>query len=125
MKRERQSIGLVTFPLSKPGNIPLSHLVEILGDLSSHLYVVTGNEADIPPEENRHIYRIDHKEGRTTFFRITKFIFTQLRISYRLARLTGKVNRWVLFIGGEGLLLPVVTANRMVPAVPRRGVRNI
>ncbi|MFC1872238.1 glycosyltransferase family 4 protein [Chloroflexota bacterium] len=85
-------------------------MVDILGCLSTCLYVITGNEADIHSLEQRHIYRIDHKKAGNIFTRIINFIYTQLKISYQLAKLTRKVDLWVFFIGGEGLLLPMVTA---------------
>lgn len=112
MKKERRNIGLVTFPVSKAGNIPLSNLADILSALSACLYVITGNEANICPKEHRqmHIYRVDHRQGTNVFTRIINHIQTQLRICYQLARLRRDVNLWIFFIGGEGLLLPMVTA---------------
>ncbi len=104
------NIGLVTFPLSKAGNIPLSHLVEVLGELSTSLYVITGNEADIQPLGQRYVFRVDHKNTKNTIARIINFIYTQLHISYQLIKLINKVNLWVFFIGGEGLVLPMITA---------------
>ncbi len=112
MKKEQRNIGLITFPLSRAGNIPLANLADILGALSTCLYVITGNEANIYPKEHgqMHIYRIDHRKRANALARIINYIGTQLRICYKLARLTRDVNLWVFFIGGETLLLPMVTA---------------
>ncbi len=112
MKKERQNIGLVTFPISKTGNIPLSNLVDILSAFSTCVYVITGNEANIYPKEHRQVrvYRIDHKTGKNALTRVISYIYTQLRICYQLVRLSRDVKLWFFFIGGEGLLLPIVTA---------------
>jgi glycosyltransferase involved in cell wall biosynthesis len=112
MKKKWPNIGLVTFPLSRAGNIPLSNLVDILSTFSTCVHVITGNEANIYPKEHRQVrvYRIDHKTGANALTRIISYIGTQLRICYQLARLTRDVKLWVFFIGGEGLLLPMVTA---------------
>ena len=109
---KKSNIGILTFPISKKGNIPLSNLVEIVYLLSNELYLITGNDGYTFFKEDKriHTYGIRHESGANAFTRIIKDIYTQLRISYMLAKITRNVDIWIFFIGGEGLLLPMLTA---------------
>ena len=106
------NIGILTFPISEAGNTPLSNLVDILHPLSNNIYLITGNEGyDFFKEDMRiHTYGIKHKSGADTFTRIIKYIYAQLKISYQLAKVAKKVDLWIFFIGGDSLLLPMLTA---------------
>ncbi len=112
MKEEQKNTGVITFPICEAGNIPLSNLVNILYPLSTNIYVITGNEGNILPKAFRKIQvcRIKHKKGTNTLSRVINYIYTQLRISFKLMKLVKRVNLWIFFIGGEGLLLPILTA---------------
>ena len=96
----------------KKANTPLSNLVEIVYLLSNELYLITGNDGYTFFKDDRriHTYGIRHESGANAFTRIIKDIYTQLRISYMLAKITRNVDIWIFFIGGEGLLLPLLTA---------------
>ncbi len=113
MTGAKHSIGVVTFPISEAGAIPLANLVGILCPLFHKVCVITGNEGGAFLEkDNRKIYviNITHKLGANILTRIARFIRTQLRISYNLAKLTRNVDLWVFFIGGQHLLLPILVA---------------
>ena len=112
MNTKKQNIGILTFPISEAGKIPLSNLVDILYPLSNDLYLITGNDGyDFFKEEKRiHTYGIWHESGANAFTRIIKYIYTQLKISYKLAKVARKVDIWIFFIGGTTLLLPMLTA---------------
>lgn len=109
---KKPNIGILTFPISVAGNIPLSNLVDILGPLSNNLYLITGNDGYTSFKEDKrvHTYDVEHKSGKTPLTRITKYIYTQLRISYQLAKVTKNVDLWIFFIGGQNLLFPMLTA---------------
>ena len=89
----------------------MSQLVTICSSFSSDIYVVTGNEGDVSANTDSeiHIYRVGHKKGTNICSRIVRYTYTQLRISYELLKLRGKVLSWIFFIGGEGLLFPILT----------------
>jgi glycosyltransferase involved in cell wall biosynthesis len=108
----KTNIGVLTFPIGRAGNIPLSNLVDILHSLSNDLYLITGNDGYtlFKGNEKIHTYGIRHEGGSNVFTRIMRYIHTQLKISYKLAKITGNVDLWIFFIGGEGLLLPMLTA---------------
>ena len=105
-------IGVVTFPISKTGNIPLSNLVDIVYPLSNNLYLITGNDGYVFFKDDKriHAYWINHERGANTITRIIKYIYALLKISYQLARVAKKVDLWIFFIGGDSLLLPMLTA---------------
>ncbi len=109
---KKVDIGILTFPISEAGNIPLSNLVDILYPLSNDLYLITGNDGYTFFKEDKkiHAYGIKHEREVNAFIRILRYIYTQLKISYKLAKISGNIELWIFFIGGECLLLPMLTA---------------
>ena len=105
-------VCVVTFPIGEAGNIPLSNLISILGSLSTDIYLITGNAGYMffREHKNIHTYGIRHKTGANLLMRIISYISTQLRISYKLLKIIAKVDICIFFFGGEGLLLPMLTA---------------
>lgn len=113
IRRGQQNIGILTFPIGRSGNTPLSNLVDISCSLFNSIYVITGNEGEIPFKRDDHdiyVFKVQHKSGANLLNRVINYAYTQLRISFRLARLSKNVNLWIFFIGGESLLLPMLTA---------------
>ena len=109
---KKTNIGVLTFPISEAGNIPLSNLIDILHSISNDLYLITGNDGYMFFKEDKRIHTpgIKHERGKNVFTRILKFVYTQLRISYKLARIAKSVDIWIFFIGGDTLVLPMLTA---------------
>jgi glycosyltransferase involved in cell wall biosynthesis len=123
MKKTSKNIGILTFPISEAGNIPLSNLVDILQPLSNNLYLITGNDGYrfFEDYEGVHTYGIEHESGKNVITRVTKYIYTQLKISYTLFKLREEVDFYIFFIGGEGLILPMLTVkllNKKVISAP-------
>lgn len=112
MSKKKPNIGIVTFPIHEAHLTPLSNFADIFGSLSNDLYIITGNAgAVLSHGRNRlHLYSISHKTGANLVTRVTNYIYTQLRICYQLAKIRRKVDLWVFPIGGEALLLPMLTA---------------
>ena len=112
MNKKKPNIGIVTFPIHEAHLTPLSNFVDIFQALSNEVYLITGNAgATLSHGRNRlHLYSISHKTGANVATRVTNYIYTQLRICYKLAKIRRKVDLWVFPIGGEGLLLPMLTA---------------
>lgn len=108
-KKERPNICIITSPRPKAGVVPLSNLVDLLYPLSSDLYVITGNEGDVVCRNRKevHGYSIACNKPKTQIIAFN-YIYFQLRISYRLMKLTRNVDICVFFMA-EGLLLPVLT----------------
>jgi len=113
MEEKQIDIGILTFPIGKSGIVPLSNLISIMSSISRELHVVTGGAGYTPNAygNNVHFYEIKHKEtARGIFGRIMNYFQTQVAISCRIINLTRKVDLWILSIGGEGMLLPILTA---------------
>jgi glycosyltransferase involved in cell wall biosynthesis len=112
---KKANIGVITFPISEAGNIPLSNLVDILERLSNNLYIITGNDGYrfFKDDERVHTYGIEHESGKNIITRVTKYIYIQLKISYLLFKLRRKIDFYIFFIGGEGLILPMLTAKSL------------
>jgi len=108
----KPNIGILTAPIGARGNIPLSNLVDILYPLSNDIYLITGNAGYtfFKDDKRMHTYGIRHKSGANVFTRILKYFYAQLKISYKLMKVTRNVDIWIFFIGGEDLLLPLLTA---------------
>jgi len=106
------NIGVVTFPIIESGIVPLSNLLDILRPLSDDLYLITGNAGEILVKKYSGVsfHLVNHKPGTNAFSRIVKFGYTQLRISFKLARLSRKVDLWFFFLGETGVLLPMLVA---------------
>ena len=106
------NIGIVTFPTSDAGIIPLANLVSVLQPLSSDIYLVTGNKGYLLFKDNKKIYAywVEHKTGTNRVTIIVNYILTQIKISYKLLIVNKDVNYWFFFLGGPSLLLPMLTA---------------
>lgn len=113
MRRMDLRIGIVTFSVSQAGVVPLANLIDILFPLSSELYLITGGAGYTFFAENKdvHLYGVEHSaRAKAVFTRAINYVWTQLRISCKLMRPTRSVDLWIFFIGGEGLVLPMLTA---------------
>ena len=105
------NIGVLTFPIKRTGIVPLSNLIDVVYSLSNKLCLITGNDGYnfFKEDERIHIYGIRHEGGANIFVRIIRYLHTQLRISYRLVKMSKEVDMWIFFIGGE-LVLPMLIA---------------
>jgi glycosyltransferase involved in cell wall biosynthesis len=128
---ERPNIGIVTFPVSEAGVIPLSNLVDIVNSLTSDLYLITGNTGYnfFKSRQTIHTLGVRHTPGSNRVTRILKYISTQLLISYKVASVSRNVGLLIFFIGGPSLLLPMLTAKllrkRVVMALAGSDVQSI
>ena len=120
---KKPNIGILTFPISGAGNIPLSNLIEIVYSFSNDLHLITGNDGYtfFKDDKRIHTYGIRHERGKNAIKRVTKYIYTQLKISYVLFKLRKKVELYIFFIGGDGLILPMLMVkllNKKVISAP-------
>lgn len=122
MKKVKVNIGILNFAASYVGNALLSNLVDLMRPLSNDLYLITEKTGHHLFKENEkiHTYEFKHKKGTNVFTRILNFFFTQLRISYTLAKITRKrnIDLWIFYIGGVILVLPMLT----VKLLKKRGM---
>ena len=109
---KKANIGILTFPIRDAGNIPLLNLVDILHLLANDIYLITGSDGYtfFGGDKRIYTYGVEHKGGTNAFTRIIHYIYTQLKISYKLVKVGGQVDVWIFFIGGDSLVLPMLTA---------------
>lgn len=112
MIRNDMCIGIVTFPIYKSGNQPLSNLMDIVDLCSDETTLITGNDGYILFKDDHrfHVDGIYHAPERHLAFRIIKYIWTQIRISHQIILRNSHIDKWIFFFGGSGLLLPIFTA---------------
>jgi glycosyltransferase involved in cell wall biosynthesis len=112
MKHANSNIGIVTFPVSKAGVIPLNNLIKIVEVFSSHVYMITGDEGyqNVVNENNIHKYIIRHSKPNSNILsRSINFFITQLRISKFIIN-HNQPNIWLFFLGGDDLVIPILAA---------------
>lgn len=109
---KKTNIGIVTVPIHYKGTVPLSNLVDVLHPLTDDIYLITGKAGyDFFKEDRRiYAYKIRHESGKSIFMKIIRFAYMQLKISYKLAKIARNVDIWFFFIGGDDLVLPMLTA---------------
>ncbi|HJH25276.1 MAG TPA: hypothetical protein C5S37_00560, partial [Methanophagales archaeon] len=116
MLNKRQKYGIVIFPLSKAGKQPLLNLVKIICSLTNEMYIVAGVvekvtfETDFSGTTFIKKYDIEHTGRIGILRRVANYSWTQLKICFRLVKITEKVDIWIFFLGGENLLLPMLAA---------------
>ena len=111
-EKSQLNVGIITFPIMDAGVTPLSNLVQILGFLSSDICLITGNAGYAFFKENKkiHTHGVEHRKGTNVFTRIINYTSTQVKICCNMVRTARNVDFYVFFIGGESLLLPLLTA---------------
>ena len=127
------NVAIVTFPLKKSGFTPLENLADIVDLISENFCIVSGiilgdrKEAYTDRREltnilekrkrlsrshinskNICVYIIEHKPRSTKLTRIISYLYTQLKITLAVVKNLKKIDLWIFFIGGEGLLLPIL-----------------
>ena len=106
-------VCLLTFPVGEigEGHVLVENFLRVLEPLTKEIYLITGNYPDSAIFSPKiHLRNIKHDSKRQPILiRIPKYIVTQLRISYNLARVAKKMDVVIFFLGGA-LLLPMLTA---------------
>jgi len=107
------NVCIVTFPLSKAGYTPLSNLIKLLSRLANRVYVVSGGVALEKLEKsevgaNVRIIKVVHRVSSNPLMRVINYLHTQLKIMRSIVRVSGDTDLFIFFIGGEGLILPLL-----------------
>lgn len=137
MKRNRLNIGIVAPVITKVSINFLSDYVDILYPLSDDIHIIAGqekifkslNDSDTwildetygtsrynkgidtnGDQRGLYIHGVKHETGTNVFTRILNYIYLELRLSYKLVKLTRNVDLWIFFKGGEALVLPMLIA---------------
>ncbi|MDN7026094.1 glycosyltransferase family 4 protein [Methanoculleus sp. FWC-SCC1] len=109
---KRSGIGIITFPLSTSGTTPLSHLVAVMDALSDDLYLITGNEGykAFRDDSRVTVFGVSHEYTESVLQKIARYVHAQVMMSRAVLKVGRDAGTWVFFIGGEGLVLPMLAA---------------
>lgn len=105
-------IGVIAFPVSSSGIIPLSNLVRILSRISKNVFVISSEKfmENYPNAlcENVFISPIKQFTSSSNADRIKNQLNLQVQISNEIYKILNKVNLIILFMGGEILTIPAI-----------------
>lgn len=106
------NIGIITSQMGDPSKTPIAktNVIDILSPLSNDIYLITDNVRYDLFKKNKkiHIYGIQYKMGTSAFTKFIRYTYLQLRISYKLIKITKNVDMWI-FWGTNLLALPILT----------------
>jgi glycosyltransferase involved in cell wall biosynthesis len=104
------NVCIVTIPLSEAASAPLANLVKLFSRLANRVYVVSGGAAlnALKLDSNVRPMRVTHRVSSKLLMRLINYVHTQLKISRCVIEASGDVDFFVFFIGGEGLILPML-----------------
>ena len=94
-------IGILTSPLGKSGILQLSHLIQIMNEISNNLFVISDDEDNTgffsEFDEKVSVVRINQgwKGNGNRFTRIICKFLMQLRISFLLFKLNKNYILWI------------------------------
>lgn len=114
MSANRLRICIIACPFGKAFIIPLSNLKQVLCSLADAIYIVIGGVEHVEDDmimatlKGTPIYKMECKNTTSTFGKIVRYIFLQMKVSLKLIQLSKKVDVYLFF--GAGLLLPILTA---------------
>lgn len=109
---EKSNIGIITVPINKSGLTPLSQLIDIVSSISKTTFLISGNRGYHKYKNSSNIksIKIERSVFKNTLFKVINYIYFQFKISFQIIKLKSKVGKWIFFIGGDVLLLPILTA---------------
>jgi len=106
----------VPVPDREGGHILVFNFLHVLLPIAEEIYLITGNypEHDLPGSKIR-LTNVSNdpltsRPKQSLLSRAAKYVTTQLKMSYRLAKIAPAADMVIFFIGGSSLLFPMVTA---------------
>ncbi len=108
--KTNNSIGILTLPIQEAGKTPLSNLLKIISEFSNPIYLISGLcecEA-VYKKEVTHLVIKNFFKDTNQFYRIFNYLCYQVICSYFLVKNRRNINTWVLFLGGQNLIFPMI-----------------
>ena len=107
-KKLKMKVGVVAFPMSH--EVPLSNLIKLFLGITNKVYVISGGEAleKLKDKEKVRSLKVTHRISSNALMRIINYVSTQLKILQYVVTVSKEVDLFVFFIGGEGLLIPIL-----------------
>jgi len=105
-------IGISTEAITAAGITGTSNLTDIVKHFSPCVYLLTSPEATeyFQQDARVHAYSTSHKGSASPLMRIARSVTYQIKISWKLLKLVQSTDVWLFYIGGDLLVLPMVTA---------------
>lgn len=105
-------ICAIFFPQLTDSTTTLTSTLNLLEPLAREIFLITGNLPQGVIDGNKiHLINIKHSDQpRRMFMRISRFIMLQLKISYSLVKIAGKIDLVFLAAGASIMLLPALLA---------------
>jgi len=105
-------IGIVTFPISNAGMMPLQNMLKIILRLTDNVHIITGNSGfDVCQQFNNiHCESVHHFSGSNAVTRIYNYAKTQLKITFHMIKISRSVDFWIFPISSDDLILSVILA---------------
>jgi len=106
-------IGVLTMPILKAGVVPFNNLITIMCLLSKNIFLITGDEGYDFFQKDRSVETYTISYRTSTFFikRILNYLSFQLKMSLLIYKTRRQSDILIFFLGGQTLLLPIVTAH--------------
>ncbi len=103
---------LVIFPVEQSRINTFSNILMITKRISDKLHIISEETSYelIKNDKDICFYDIKHDTKLNLALRVLNYSFLQLKISYYIFKIRNNVDFILLFIGGEGLILPSLTA---------------
>ena len=104
-------ICVVTFPVGSSGAIPLSNLADVLCNIYSNPYIISSKKFEdtyVGRKNKINIIAISHRRTSNVVIRLINYCATQVKISWKLLRLSHKYDKCIFYLGGDGLIIPIL-----------------
>jgi glycosyltransferase involved in cell wall biosynthesis len=107
---KKLSLCILSFPIGAAFVIPLSNLSRILNYYTENVYVITGKGGIIqidPNHVNNQITETISQQANNIFIRIINYLILQIKISFCLIKISGKIDSSLFFME-DGPILPMM-----------------
>jgi len=103
-------VCLITFPIGHEGSTPLSNLVKLLSESVDKLYLISSGVLlqNLELDDNVLAFRVNHRPSSNAVMRAVNYLYTQLKILRYVMVTSKRINIFIFFLGGEGLLIPML-----------------
>lgn len=116
--KESLKIGVLTFGTSKASNVPLSHIISILSQVSADIYLITGKEGYLLFKDDPRVCTLEvtYTLGRHPIVKVFKYIYGQFLNAFYLIQASKNVDVWIFL--GESMVLPTISAKLLnIPVI--------
>ena len=112
MSNKTLRVGILTSGMLKASNTPLSHIISILSSISTSIYLISGNEGYLRFKNDSRVHTLGatYKLGRNPVTKVFRYIYGQFLNAYYLIRTSKNVDVWIFILGGERMILPILSA---------------